>query len=245
MSEGETIRLQKYIARSGFASRRRAEGLIISGRVSVDGVVVSALGARVGPGVRVAVDGKVLLSRIRKIYLALHKPRGFVCSAVSSEKFPSFLSLLPVRLRGVHHAGRLDVGSEGLLLASNDGEFTYFVTHPKFGVRKEYEVETRGRFARDFREQACAGVWGEGERLRFVDLRILRENSKRGRIIVALVGGKNREIRRLLQYFGLQVIRLRRVRIGSVGLAGLRCGSWRRLRPSEFQGFLRRARGSG
>lgn len=237
----EAIRLQKYIARSGFASRRRAEDLIVSGRVLVNGAVVSELGVKVKRGDKVAVDGKCLRPLTQKVYLAIYKPKGFVCSAVSSEKFPSFLTLLPdVLKRGVHHAGRLDVSSEGLLLASNDGEFTYFVTHPKFEVCKEYEVETRGRFSGNFREQACRGVRVDGEWLRFAGLQIVRDDSKQGRVIIRLIGGKNREIRRLLQCFGLQVTRLKRIRIGSVELKGLRSGSWRHLRPSEFQQFSRR-----
>lgn len=236
----EAIRLQKYIARSGFASRRGAEDLIVSGRVLVNGVVVSELGVKVKRGDKVAVDGKRLRPLVRKVYLAIYKPRGFVCSAVSSEKFPSFLTLLPNALkRGVHHAGRLDVSSEGLLLASNDGEFTYFVTHPKFEVCKKYEVETRGYFSRNFREQSCRGVRVDGEWLRFASLQIVRDDSKRGRVIIRLIGGKNREIRRLLQCFGLQATRLKRICIGSVELKGLRSGSWRHLRPSEFQQFLR------
>lgn len=239
----EAIRLQKYIARSGFASRRRAEDLIVSGRVLVNGAVVSELGVKVNRGDKVEVDGRRLRPLVRNVYLAIYKPRGVVCSAVSSEKFPSFLTLLPDALRrGVHHAGRLDVSSEGLLLASNDGEFTYFVTHPKFGVRKEYEVETRGCFLRNFREQSCRGIRVDGEWLRFADLQIVRDDSKQGRVIVNLIGGKNREIRRLLQCFGLQVTRLKRIRIGSVELKGLRSGSWRHLRPLEFQQFLRRVK---
>lgn len=235
----EAIRLQKYIARSGFASRRRAEDLIVSGRVLVNGAVVSELGVKVNRWDKVAVNGKRLRPLVRKVYLAIYKPRGFVCSAVSSEKFPSFLTLLPDALRrGVHHAGRLDVSSEGLLLASNDGEFSYFVTHPKFEIRKEYKVETRGRFSRNFREQACRGVRIDDEWLRFADLQIVRDDPKRGVVMIRLIGGKNREIRRLLQCFGLQVTRLKRIRIGSVELKGLRSGSWRHLRPSEFQRFL-------
>ena len=242
----EAIRLQKYIARSGFASRRRAEDLITSGHVLVNGAVVSELGVKVNFGDKVAVDGKRLRPLVRKVYLAIHKPRGFVCSAVSSEKFPSFLTLLPDALRrGVHHAGRLDVSSEGLLLASNDGDFTYFVTHPKFEVRKEYEVETQGHFSRNFREQSCRGIWVDGEWLRFADLQIVREDSKRGKVIVCLIGGKNREIRRLLPSFGLQVTRLKRICVGSVELKGLRSGFWRHLRPSEFQQFLRAGKDQG
>lgn len=159
-------------------------------------------------------------------------------------KVSFFLTLLPDALRrGVHHAGRLDVNSEGLLLASNDGEFTYFVAHPKFEVCKKYEVETRGRFSRNFREHACRGVWVDGEWLRFADLQIVRDDSKQGKVIIHLIGGKNREIRRLLQCFGLQVTRLKRIRIGSVELKGLRSGSWRHLRPSEFQQFSRSVTG--
>lgn len=242
----EAIRLQKYIARSGFDSRRRAEDLIVSGRVLVNGAVVSELGVKVNRGDKVKVDGRCLRPLVRKVYLAIYKPRGFVCSAVSSEKFPSFLTLLPDALRrGVHHAGRLDVNSEGLLLASNDGEFSYFVTHPKFEVRKEYKVETRGHFPRNFREQSCRGVRIDDEWLRFADLQIIRNDPKRGVVIIRLIGGKNREIRRLLQCFGLQVTRLKRIRIGSVELKGLRSGSWRHLRPSEFQRFLRGGKALG
>ncbi|MCS1408102.1 MAG: Ribosomal large subunit pseudouridine synthase B [Verrucomicrobia subdivision 3 bacterium] len=237
MSEEEAIRLQKFIAQSGFASRRRAERLITSGLVRVNGAVTSKLGVKVLPCDRVEVGGRFLKPCVRKLYLALHKPRGFVCSRVSSEKFPSYLSLLPDELREVHNVGRLDVASEGLLLATNDGEFTHFITHPRFEVRKEYEVDTRGRFSPLFLKRLCEGVSVDGELLRFVDLRVVRDDPAQGRLSVQLIGGKNREIRRLLDYFDLQVVRLRRVRIGEVRLGGLGAGAWRHLRADEVKGF--------
>jgi len=232
------IRLQKYIARSGRASRRGAERMIEAGRVTVNGATVTEQGVSVLPGDRVAVDGKLLAVRDPILYLAIHKPRGWVCSSIPQENFPSFLALLPERLNRVRHVGRLDVGSEGLLLASDDGDFIQRVSHPSFGVRKRYEVRTQGPLNPELPQWTRAGIKQGRDRLRFEDLQVLHGHPERGKLLITLVGGKNREIRRLLETFHVRVVRLKRIGIGPVNLGELPCGQWRYLSMTERRSLL-------
>ncbi len=240
MAEKDSIRLQKYLAEAGVASRRSAEKLIAEGRIRVDGQVVTELGTRVLRSSKVEVDGRSVSCQIPRQYLALNKPRGYVCSTVGSDKFPSFLDLVPQKvMSGLHHVGRLDVASEGLLFVTNDGSFTELVTHPRYEVRKSYEVTALGKAPSDFAERCVAGVQMGEDRLRFVGVEVTWSDGDRTVYAVELIGGKNREIRRMFEYFGLRVQRLVRVRIGSIALDGLKTGRWRDLSASEIDEFLR------
>ncbi len=209
--------------------------------MSVNGRVVSRPGTRVSDEDRILVEGRELPARKASLYLALNKPRGYVCSRVATQKFPSFLDLLPKSHRAVHHVGRLDVASEGLLLASDDGAFTHQVCHPSYEVAKEYEVALRGAFPDRFRARARKGILSDGQRLRFSDLEILG----RDRVRVVLIGGKNREIRRMMASFQLHVIRIRRLAVGPVRLGDLAVGDWRSLREEELRDLRSRASSSG
>ena len=230
--EGE-VRLQKRIARSGLVSRRHAEVLIAEGRVSVNGAVVTEPGSRVSPGDLVQVDGRRLPGIPQRLYLALNKPRGYVCSRSPLTHFPTCFTLLPCRMRRVHSVGRLDVASEGLLLVTDDGEFTNHVAHPRYGIPKEYLVVLRGSFPEKFRDLVLGGIDEDGELLRFADLQVLG----RERVKVVLTGGRNRVIRRVMNSLRLHVVRLVRVAIGSVRLGQLPVGKWRSLREEEIREF--------
>ena len=234
MSEKDLVRLQKVIARSGIASRREAERLIASGLVSVNGALVDQLGARVSSDDRILVRGKEILPAALT-YLMVNKPRGFVCSNDQHSKFPSFLDLLPQDRRSVHHVGRLDVASDGLLLATSDGAFTQVVTHPSFEVPKFYEVLVRGAVNGEVVRDCMKGVIVDGEQLRFQDLRSEASYNGLTKLHVRLIGGKNREIRRLLNVFELGVSRLTRVSVGPVKLGGLKSGAWRELKRREIE----------
>jgi 23S rRNA pseudouridine2605 synthase len=237
VSEKELVRLQKLIARSGIASRREAERLILDGLVCVDGVIVRELGTRVSEDSRISVRGEVI-SESPRVYLALNKPRGYLCSSDTSSQFPSFLDLFPKDLRYVHHVGRLDVASEGLLLATSDGALTQIVTHPSFEVPKFYEVELRGEIPADLEERCCQGEQVDGEWLKFESARFETRGTDDPLLKVRLIGGKNREIRRLLEFCGVGVGRLVRVGIGGLYLGSIRSGAWRNLTPREINALF-------
>lgn len=237
MSEKDLVRLQKLIARSGIASRREAERMILDGFVCVDGVVVRELGRRFSEDSEISVRGRII-SAASLVYLLLNKPRGYVCSSDTTSQFPSFLTLFPEHLRNVHHVGRLDVASEGLLLATTDGSLTQIVTHPSFEVPKFYDVELRGEIPSDLEDRCCDGNLVDGELLRFESAHLESGFDGRPMLNVRLIGGKNREIRRLLGSFGVEVRRLVRVGIGHLKLGSLRPGSWRDLDFKELRSLF-------
>lgn len=236
MIEKRTERIQKVIARSGLASRRKAEKLILSGRVCVNGEVVRVLGTQVSDHDVVAVDGR-RLPGLERLVLALNKPRGYVCSRETVGKFPSYLELLPQRYAHLHHVGRLDVASEGLLFVSSIGDFTQLITHPSFQVPKYYLVTVRGAVSAGLVEGCLRGRIVDGEQLRFEALSIVGERGGESTFRVTLLGGKNREIRRLFGSFGLEVSQLQRVGIGEVRLEGMALGDFRILTESEVESF--------
>ena len=237
MSEKELVRLQKLIARSGIASRREAERLILDGLVCVDGSVVRELGTRVPEDAQISVRGATI-SASPLVYLALNKPRGYLCSSDTSSQFPSFLDLFPKDLRFVHHVGRLDVASEGLLLATSDGALTQIVTHPSFEVPKFYEVEVRGDIPSDLEERCCRGEQVDGEWLKFESAQFETRGTDDPLLKVRLIGGKHREIRRLLEFCGVGVRRLVRVGIGGLYLGSLRSAAWRNLTQREVNALF-------
>src|SRR5215212_7070046 len=140
------VRLQKFLADAGIASRRASEQIILAGRVSVNGTEVRQLGTKVQPGQdKVTVDGRPVKARRRRIYLALNKPKGFICTRHDPMKRRSIGDLLPKEWTSVYSVGRLDRDSEGLIFLTNDGDFALRLTHPRYGVRKSYRVEVEGR----------------------------------------------------------------------------------------------------
>ena len=151
----QMVRLQKYLADAGVASRRAGEQIILAGRVAVNGETVAALGTRIDPDHdRVAVDGKPVRAK-RKLYVALNKPPGLVCSRKDEHERPTIYGLLPKEWGHLHSVGRLDYPSEGLIFLTNDGEFSLHLTHPRYGVRKKYIATVEGRVT----EQVLTGVY--------------------------------------------------------------------------------------
>lgn len=237
------VRLQKYLAEAGVASRRGAETLIREGRVTVDGQVVRLLGSRVRPGQRVCVDGKPVRPRPH-LYVALHKPPGYVCTRRPQPRQKGVMALLPLEWRSrLYPVGRLDRASEGLLLLTNDGELALRLTHPRWGVRKHYLAIVRGRVETAIADRLVQGLRHRGERLRAEAVRILSANNTRSRVRVVLREGRNREVRRMFAACGLEVEHLLRDQIGPLKLGELPPGRWRILTPTEVQS-LREAAGA-
>ena len=225
-----------FLARSGVASRRAGERLIEAGRVRVNGKLVVTQGSKVGPGDRVAVDGRDIAAIVEPVSFALHKPPGYLSANHDPAHRPLARSLLPAGAGRLFHVGRLDLASEGLILFSNDGQLAVRATHPRFGVEKEYHVLTDRSVPVAVLEEYRAGCHIGGVTYRLSGYRL----GPGARVSLTLVQGRNREIRRVLGKAGLEVRRLTRVRVGPVTLHGLAAGGWRRLTPREVAWFLRR-----
>ncbi|TFG81999.1 MAG: rRNA pseudouridine synthase [Spirochaetales bacterium] len=222
--------MQAVIARAGVASRRAAEGMILAGRVTVNGSVVTELGTRAFPGDVVALDGRPLIAEERKLRLALNKPSGYLCAMADSYGRPLAAALFKPDIKErVYNVGRLDLESSGLIFFTNDGDFAAKAGHPSFGLVKEYEVEVDGVLHPDFASAFEKGLAEGGETLKAERVLVTGPRS----LTVWLAEGKNREIRRALDLFRLKATVLRRVAIGPVRLGNLAEGSWRVLSDEE------------
>jgi len=220
------------------ASRRASEQFILDGRVRVNGELVRQLGSKIDPEHdTVALDGKAVRSR-EKLYLALHKPRGCVCSRKDEHGRLTVFDLLPKEWQNLYSAGRLDFASEGLLFLTNDGEFALRLTHPRYGVRKKYVATVEGRVDEAMLKQFEHGVWHDGEKLKAERARLVSSGGSQSVIELELAEGKNREVRRLFESQGLTVRRLVRMQIGKIKLGELKSGRWRTLTPTEIKTLL-------
>jgi 23S rRNA pseudouridine2605 synthase len=236
-------RLQKVLAAAGVASRRECEQLILEGRVQVDGVVVSELGAKADRARQeIRVDGEPL-PRPRLQYFAVHKPPGVVSTARDPAGRPRVIDLLPPGVGRMFNVGRLDMASEGLILVTNDGELANRLTHPSHGVEKVYEVQVAGAPEPDVLAQVKRGVHLAEGFVHAVDVRV--KGRKKGSTLLEMVldEGRNREIRRLLARLGHKVQRLIRVAVGPVRLGEMPRGAVRPLTHEEIRKLRAAAEG--
>jgi pseudouridine synthase len=232
------VRLQKFLAEAGVASRRASEQLILAGRVTVNGGLVRQLGTKVDPlHHRVLVDGQPVHAK-RKLYVALNKPRGCVCSRQDEFDRPTIYELLPKEWSNIYSVGRLDYDTEGLIFLTNDGEFALRLTHPRYEVRKKYVATVEGRVARETLERFTRGIFHAGEKLKADKTRLISASSQRSVVELDLTEGKNREVRRLFESQDSVVKRLQRVQIGKIKLGELKPGKWRTLTEPEIKSLL-------
>ncbi len=233
------IRLQKFLAEAGVASRRAAERMILAGQVAVNGSAVRVLGTRVDPASdRVEVAGQIVARRRRKFYIALHKPPGFLCTRRDSAGRRRIHDLLPLEWKDLYSVGRLDRDSEGLMFLTNDGEFCLKLTHPRYGVSKKYRVTVAGKVELPALAPLRAGIMDEGERLQAAAARLVSHNHSQSILEIEMREGKKREIRRLCAARGWTVIRLQRVQVGPIKLGELPPGKWRTLTAGEIKSLL-------
>jgi 23S rRNA pseudouridine2605 synthase len=241
------MRLQKYLARAGVASRRASEDLIRAGRVSVDGRLVTELGSRVDPERSVvAVDGRAVeLSPVR--WVALHKEPGTLCTRSDPRGRPTVYDALPGDLRELFHVGRLDYLSEGLLLLTNEGQVAHRLMHPSTEVEKRYEVGLIEPVPPGLARDLLAGVELEDGRAAADAASLLPPGASDGGtvLLVTLHEGRNREIRRMLEALGARVRYLRRLSVGPVELGDLPRGKWRELTAEERTALRDRVRRTG
>jgi len=230
------MRLQKYLAQCGVASRRHAEQMIADGLVQVNGQTVTEMGVQVEEGDIVCVRGERVTPEADKRYILYHKPMGEV-TTVSDEKgrdtvmdhFRDF----PVRLFPI---GRLDYDSEGLLLLTNDGELAASLTHPSHEVDKTYLARITTHLTPDELHQLRAGITlGDGFRTSPARVRVIREETFASAVLITIHEGHNRQVRRMMEAVGHKVLLLRRVKFGPIDLKGVERGAWRDLTPDEVR----------
>jgi len=237
------IRLNKYLAHAGIASRRQCDGLIAGGHVSIDGQAVRDLGTQIDPEKqKVAVDGHGVRAE-RPVYWLVNKPRGYLCTNFDPAGRPLAIDLVPHVRQRVYTVGRLDEDSEGLLLLTNDGELAHRLMHPRYGVEKTYIVQVAGNPHRDDLQQLLRGVWLSDGHVRARHVKRLRHQGESTWLEIVLSEGKNREVRRMLARLGHKVMRLRRIALGRVYLGRLAVGKSRPVKHDELEGLRRVAEG--
>ena len=233
-------RLQKLIAAAGIASRRHGEELIAAGEVTVNGKIVSALGAKADPETdHIKVKGRLinpLLQKHEHVYILLNKPKGYLSSMADPEGRPLVTDLIPSRFGRLHPVGRLDFNTEGLLLLTNDGEFTNLITSARNRIAKVYEVKVKGVPPEGAIDRLRRGIAiGKGERTAPAVVRKLREIKANSWFELTLHEGRNQQIRRMFDSIGHSVVKLRRTRVGTLDDKGLPLGKWRRLKEIEVK----------
>lgn len=229
------IRLQKHLSECGVASRRKAEELIEMGKVKVNGHIAT-LGTKVDPKRdKITVRGKTVVGNNQKMYIMLHKPRGFV-TTLSDEKgrkcVTDLVKDVPARLFPV---GRLDMNSEGLLIMTNDGDFANKLTHPSSHVNKTYRVTVKGEIQDEDLIALREGIVLDGKKTLPCDCFIAEKKPDRTVLIFIIQEGRNRQIRRMCEEVKLEVLRLKRTEIAGVKLGMLPRGSWRELNEKEMR----------
>ncbi|MFM7888285.1 MAG: pseudouridine synthase [Pseudanabaena sp.] len=242
-------RLQKILSRHGIASRRDAEQMILSGRVSVNGRQIHELGTRADPDRdRIAVDGKLLQPQAPEfIYLLLNKPTGVVSTCDDPQGRRTVLDLLPTQYRHVYPVGRLDYNSSGALILTNDGEFANYLMHPRHHVAKTYEVWVQDIPSQQTLQQWREGIILEGKRTlpARVSIQEIAENTSpqshqnpRTKLQIVLSEGRNRQIRKVAELLGHPVLALNRSAIASISIASLKVGAYRLLSKQEIQALV-------
>lgn len=231
-------RLQKLIAQAGLASRRHAEELITAGAVTVNGVTVTELGSKADPQHdQIAVRGTLinpLLAEKQKVYVLLNKPKGYLTSVSDPEGRHLVMELVPPELGRLHPVGRLDYNTEGLLILTNDGALTNFVTAAKNGVAKVYEVKVKGTPPEFALERLRRGIaLDDGARTAPAEIVRRKETEANAWFTVTLHEGRNQQIRKMFDAIGHSVLKLRRVAIGPIRDNEMPIGAWRHLLPFE------------
>lgn len=237
----EVERLQKFIANQGICSRRKAEEYILSGRVNVNGNVVTELGTKIDPNKDVVeVDGKKISNITgKKVYILLNKPIGYVTTTKDQFNRNTVIDLVKVKEK-VLPVGRLDMYTSGAIILSNDGEFIYKITHPKYEVEKTYNVTLKGQIAEEEVEKLRNGVEVENYITGKAKVKILRIDKEKdlSRVEIIIHEGKNREVRKMCEAIGRKVLALHRTKIGNISVKDLRLGTWRYLKPNEIKSLL-------
>ena len=232
------IRLQKHLSQCGIASRRKAEELIEAGKVKVNGKIAT-IGDKVDPKRdKVTVRGKNVVAVNEKVYIMLHKPRGFVTTLSDELGRKTVADLVKDVGVKVFPVGRLDRDSEGLLIMTNDGELANILTHPSSHINKTYRVTVKGQVSEEQINSLCSGIDIDGRKTLPCDVFVMERKEDRTVLCFITTEGRNRQIRRMCEAVKLEVLRLKRTEIAGVKLGMLPQGSWRNLNDRELQRLL-------
>jgi len=230
----EYVRLQKFLAESGIASRRKAEELIRQGRVSVNGSIAASMGMKVSAEDIVELDGRKIAPERRKVYIMLNKPPGYVSTVKDQFSRKTVLDLVKGVKERIYPVGRLDYGTSGLLLLTNDGGFAHRMTHPGHEVEKTYVAEVKGRISKDAVEMLKEGIEIDGYISLPAKVKVVKVHQDNSIVEISIREGKNRQVRKMFEAAGYTVAKLKRTGIGSLKLGGLPEGKWRFLRKDEI-----------
>lgn len=236
----EEIRLQKYLANCGVASRRKAEELIQEGKIKVNGKIVTELGTKINPKKdEVAYQGKKVKEAEDFVYILLNKPIDYVTTAKDQFNRQSVLDLVKVKQRIVP-VGRLDMYTSGALILTNDGEFVYKVTHPKHEIEKTYTVTIKGIVKQEDIEQLRKGVEIDDYITKPAKVKILKTDKEKNqsRLEITIHEGKNRQVRKMCEAIGHKVLALHRSKIAGIGVKDIELGKWRYLTQKEVEKIL-------
>jgi len=231
------MRLQKYIALSGIASRRKAEEMILEGLVKVNGNIVNTLGTKVNEkNDIIEVDNRRITLETNKIYILLNKPAGYVSTVKDQFNRPNVMSLIEDKIsERVYPVGRLDYDTEGLLLLTNDGDLTYKITHPKHNINKIYEAVIMGIPTEAELSKFRNGLQIEDYTTAPASIEIVSLMKNKCTVRITIHEGKNRQVRKMCEAIGHPVIKLKRVAIGKIKLNNLPVGKWRYLNQKEIE----------
>lgn len=235
----DLMRLQKWLAEGGIASRRKAEELITAGKVKLNGKIAT-LGDKGDPAKdRLEVDGKKVTLVTKKVYIALNKPTGVVTTVTDTHDRPTVMDYVPTDTR-LYPIGRLDADTSGLLLLTNDGDFAQRLMHPKYEAKKTYVAVVTGVPGTDVVAQLRKGVVIEGKRTAPAQVKVeelIPGKEKTTRVRITIHEGRNRQVRKMWEAVGHKVLQLKRIGIGSLMLGTLPEGKWRKLTPPELKTF--------
>jgi len=229
-------RLQKLISQAGITSRRAAEELILAGRVSVNGIIVTELGSKADPAVdNITVDNKPVKPVSSHLYVLLNKPVGYMTTMDDPGGRQLVTDLLKDIKERVYPVGRLDYNTEGLLLLTNDGDWANKLMHPRHEIDKEYQVRIRGKVHQSQLDQLAHGVMIDDKITAPATVQLIKDGEQNDWISITIHEGRNRQVRRMCEAVSLSVVRLRRVRYGAVWMGDLKIGQYRLLTDSEVQ----------
>lgn len=228
------MRINKYIAQSGITSRRKADELVLSGRVKVNGKVVTMLGFEIRTKDKVTIDDK-LIKADNFLYYKFYKPTGCITTKDDEKGRKTIYDYLPGELHILKPVGRLDKDSSGLLILTNDGDLIYELTHPSIKVSKVYHVKVDSKIKYEELEILAKGIELEKGKIAYCDSMILEQNSNSTLLEITLYQGINRQIRRMFEYLGHRVINLKRIRHATLDVVGLKRGQYKQLKPKQIR----------
>jgi len=228
-------RLQKYIARCGIASRRKAEEIILQGNVKVNGIIVKELGSKISPEKDVVtVYNKRIQEKEEHIYIKLYKPEGYITTVKDQFNRKTVLDLVNIKER-IYPIGRLDYDTSGLLLLTDDGDLANKLMHPKYHIFKTYEADIKGSISEDSINILKNGILIDGYKTAPAKVKLINRSQKNTSVQISIHEGKNRQVRKMFEKIGHRVIKLKRISFGNINLGGLMEGQWIYLTDDEIK----------